>query len=78
MRDILRLGAFSLVLLVAQAQAQTSRPACPANAEQAGYGIWGPGSLKPGEVKRARHACGRRLECTGARSTDANRACRWL
>jgi hypothetical protein len=78
MRDILRLGAFSLILLAAQAQAQTGRPACPADAERAGYSIWGPGSLKPGQVKRARHACGREIECIGARSSDTNRACRWI
>jgi hypothetical protein len=60
------------------AHAQVVRPACPVDAEKAGYSIWPAGSLPASAVRQGLHPCGRRLECIGARPTDARRTCRWL
>jgi hypothetical protein len=78
MRLVLQIAILVLVVLGTRAEAQTPRKACPSSAERAGYSLWAPRSLKPAEVKRGRHACGRLIECTGARLTDTTRTCRWL
>ncbi|CAN1491218.1 hypothetical protein MCEMSEM23_00197 [Rhabdaerophilaceae bacterium] len=58
--------------------AQDRRAACPDDAEKAGYSLWGAGSIQSGQTKRGTHACGKRIECIGARPGDRKRACRWL
>lgn len=79
---VMRVLLFAIFTLFAAglppAQAQVARAACPVDAEKASYSIWPAGSLPAGTVRQRLHPCGRRLECIGARPTDAKRTCRWL
>ncbi len=76
----MRWALIGLVLAVSigQSDAQSRRLTCPADAEQAGYSIWGAGTIRAGETKRGTHVCGKQIECIGARPGDPKRACRWL
>lgn len=76
---IVSLGVAAVSSPPVMAQQGQARSACPRDAVTASLAIWPAGRIRTGETLDARHACGRRLTCTGGTPTVArSRVCRWI